>query len=251
MSGRIKACLICGGKYHDFNFARVELLKLLAEIDNVTVRVFEDFSNIEAIGEADFIVSYTCDVLPTEAEQVALKDFLSAGKRWFALHGTNSLIAWVNDPPPLVSTPRDAPLFMEMLGSQFLAHPPVGQYKVQVTDPEHPLVAGIEAFDTTDELYMMEHHGECHCLLHTEFSDNVEDFVEGDWRGKDPRHMVLYLHSYKAGQVLYFTLGHCRGKYDMQPLMDEWPTIDRCSWELEEYYELLRRGLKWSTGGFE
>jgi hypothetical protein len=27
--------------------------------------------------------------------------------------------------------------------------------------------------------------------------------------------------------------------------MDYWPTIDRCSWELPEFYTLLRRGIEW------
>ena len=31
MAGRIDVYLVCGGRYHDFDFARLELLKLLAE----------------------------------------------------------------------------------------------------------------------------------------------------------------------------------------------------------------------------
>ena len=39
---RIDCVLIAGGKYHDIDFARLELLKLLAEDSRVRVRVFED-----------------------------------------------------------------------------------------------------------------------------------------------------------------------------------------------------------------
>jgi hypothetical protein len=46
--------------------------------------------------------------------------------------------------------------------------------------------------------------------------------------------------------VLYLTLGHCRGHYDLQPLMEWWPSVDRCAWDLPVFYELLRRGLDWA-----
>ena len=39
-------------------------------------RIFEDYANIDAIREADFLVTYTCDVVPPVEVQEAL-------------HGTN------------------------------------------------------------------------------------------------------------------------------------------------------------------
>ena len=35
----VQAYLVAGGKYHDIDFARLELLKLLAEFEEVRVRV--------------------------------------------------------------------------------------------------------------------------------------------------------------------------------------------------------------------
>jgi hypothetical protein len=32
----------------------------------------------------------------------------------------------------------------------------------------------------------------------------------------------------------------------MRPALDWWPTVDRGSWELPVYRELLRRGLAWA-----
>ena len=40
----------------------------------------------------------------------------------------------------------------------------------------------------------------------------------------------------------------CRGHHDMRPLMDDYPAIERCSWDTPEYYELLRRGIRWALG---
>ena len=64
-AGKINCLLIAGGMWHDIDFARLELLKLLAEDDRIRVRVFEDYENLQALQEADFIVSYTCNVVPS------------------------------------------------------------------------------------------------------------------------------------------------------------------------------------------
>ncbi|MDH3994322.1 MAG: ThuA domain-containing protein, partial [Gammaproteobacteria bacterium] len=57
---------------------------------------------------------------------------------------------------------------------------------------------------------------------------------------------VFYLHPYGEGTVLYLTLGHCRGKYDMQPLIEEYPVPEEGAWKTDEFYELLRRGIRWA-----
>src|SRR4030095_12948581 len=58
--------------------------------------------------------------------------------------------------------------------------------------------------------------------------------------------IVMYLHAEGRGEVLYLTLGHCRGPYDMRPLIDVYPRTERCAWESPVYYELLRRGIRWA-----
>ena len=70
---RINCVLICGGVWHDMDFARLELLKLLAEDQRVRTRVFENYDNIEAIEGADILITYTCDVTPSLPAQEALK----------------------------------------------------------------------------------------------------------------------------------------------------------------------------------
>jgi type 1 glutamine amidotransferase len=171
---KIRCLLIAGGKYHDIDFARLELLKLLARDERVRVRVFEDYEALAAIGEADFIVTYTCDVMPSLSAQEALRAFLQRGGRWFALHGTNSILRFLSDGK--VDSPRWAPLFMQTLGSMFVAHPPIAPYTVTVADPAHELVAGVQAFETTDELYLLETYGELKVLLETRFGGEATGF---------------------------------------------------------------------------
>ena len=130
----------------------------------------------------------------------------------------------------------------------FIAHPPVAPYRVDVADPGHPLVAGIAPFETNDELYLVERYGDLHVLLDTGFGGEATGFVEADWPAA--RHPVFYLHTVGKGAVLYLTLGHCRGHYDMQPMLDFYPAVERCAWDLPVFHELLRRGLGWGMEGF-
>lgn len=242
-SDRVDVYLVAGGKYHNIDYARLELLKLLAEQPRIKVQVGPDYSDIDAICTADFIISYTCDVVPTPPQTDRLCQRIREGGRWFALHGTNSILRFLED--GRVDCPRENEPFMQLLGSQFLSHPPIEPYEVQVTDPGHPLVAGIKPFTVDDELYLNEMHGEHKVLLHTHWTGMTEAFVDDQWLNEEPRP-CMYLHPYGDGEVLYLTLGHCRGKYDMQPHIEEYPEPEFGAWKTEEYYELLRRGISWA-----
>lgn len=239
---KIRVAFVAAGKYHDIDFARLEILKILAEDDRIRVRVFEDYSNLAAIRESDFLITYTCDVVPSLEQQEALRAYIEDGGRWYALHGTNSILRFLSD--GRVDSPRWAPHFMATLGSMFIAHPPIAPYKVHVADPSHSLVKDISPFETNDELYLMETYGSLHVLLEAEFEGEATGFVEKDWN--KARHPVFYLHPIGKGAVLYLTLGHCRGHYDMQPLIEYYPQVERCAWNLPVFYELLRRGISWS-----
>ena len=241
---RINAHFVCGGQYHDIDFARLEILKMLAEHTHIRVSVDSDYRNTVALERADFLISYTCEVIPDDVGQQALDRFLRAGKRWFALHGTNSILRYRKGAG--WEAPRTAPRFMKMLGSQFVAHPPIQPYTVRVSDPKHPLVAGIPPFEASDELYLCEMMDEVEVLLETDWSGPAPGFVEHDWNdGK--RRPVMYLRNWGDGAVLYLTLGHARGHFDMQPLMDEYPEIERGSWPTPEFHTLLRRGIRWAA----
>lgn len=241
MGARRDIVLICGGLYHDIDFARLELLKLLAEHENFRVRVFENYGDTQAIRAADALITYTCENLPTDAEQDALADYLNAGRRWFALHGTNSKLAYVKGKG--WTAPNAAPQFMDMLGSQFVAHPEIQPFTVRPSKA-HPLVDGIEAFEADDEIYLCRFFGEHERLLETQYSGTAEGFEESDWRdnGQVP---IMYLRHWGDGEVLYLNLGHARGVHDMQPLIDEYHQVERGSWKQPAFYELLRRGIRW------
>ena len=184
-SDRLDVYLVAGGKYHNIDYARLEILKLLSEQPRLKVSVGADYSDIDAICAADFIITYTCDVMPSPGETERLCEYMKAGGRWFALHGTNSILRFLEDGS--VDCPRENPAFMDMLGSQFLSHPPIQPYQVEVSAPDHPLVENIQPFTVDDELYLSEHHGEQTMLLHTHWSGTTEGFVHAEWNTDEPR----------------------------------------------------------------
>ena len=249
-AGRLDAVLVCGGRWHDVDHARLRLLTLLGEHPRVRTRVFQDYATGDALARADLLVTYTCDVRPDEAQQQELADFLARGGRWLALHGTNAAI---DAPPPggprVFRTPRVLGQLPGLLGSQFLGHPPITPYVVEVTRPDHPFVAGVEAFTVTDELYVSELHPPLDVLLHTRWSGPCRGFEEGATTDDEPRP-VLYLKRSGAGTVCYFTLGHCRGRYDVQDLgVDDLGREDRGSWVVPEFVTVLERCLAWAVSG--
>jgi type 1 glutamine amidotransferase len=241
MTEPVRAYLVANARYHDTDFARLQLLQLLGEDDGVRTRVADSFANVDAIASSDFLITYTCDLRPTETQERALRDFVSAGGRWIALHGTNAILDFS---PEGMICPRTHDTFMETLGSRFISHPAIQPYQVTVSDPDHPLVAGIEPFEASDEIYLCEYYGDIKPLLETRYTGTFHTgYVENEWPNDDPR-LVAYTHPVGDGEVLYITLGHCCGKYDMQPIQ-EVAEIVRGSWEDPTYRELLRRAVEW------
>ncbi len=242
----IDVYLVCNARFHDTNFARLELLKLLAEHEDINTRVAETFSDVDAIKQSRLLITYTCDLCPSAAEQAGLAEFLQNGGRWFALHATNALLEFVDGGK--VDTPDLAPDFMRLLGSRFVAHPPNQSFLVRVTDVLHPLTQGISDFEVEDEEpYYCEPLGEQTVLLEASYNVPSTGYVQSEYGTDRDNHPQMYLHPCGDGEVLYLSLGHCSGKHDMKPLIDITPVV-RGSWNSPVYYELLRRGIRWGIG---
>ena len=239
---RIDAHFVAAGKYHDIDFARLEVLKLLAEHDEVRTTVACDYSNIERLRQCRFLVTYTCDLMPTAGEFAAIKLWLEAGGKWLALHGTNSILRFSEAG---VDCPDERPEVMELLGSQFLAHPPIGPFTVEVLDHEHELSRGIDDFEVVDELYLSRTTAPIDVLMQTRFAGEATGFIKAEW--PETAVPILYTRDAGAGQIVYNTLGHCRGHYDLTEIgVAHYPHPEKCAWSYPVYYEMLRRGIAWA-----
>jgi uncharacterized protein len=233
MAHRREALLVAGGRHHDFGFIRFELLKRMAQNPAVHTTVSHDFSDVEALSSADFLVSYTCDVRPTAVEVQALRAFVSEGGRWLALHSTNA-IAELNADGVAVATTGSSSFF-ELLGTKFIAHPTIREFDVCAPDDaSHPVLGDIRTFRTRDEIYLVERMADIDVLLETTYVGPTTGVPE-HWEDERPLP-VLYVRQLGPGAVLYLTLGHASGEAD---------AVERCSWEVPEFLEIVERAFEW------
>ena len=249
-SGRVDIALVCGGRWHDFDYARLQILELLGRHDSVRCSVHEDFSDRDALSTADAVIAYTCDVRPTADQVKALRDRIHLGGRLLALHATNSAIdAPLPGDERIFRTPDAMPEFSALLGNRFLAHPRIAPFLIEVAAPQHPLVSGLAAFTTTDEMYVSELAGDLMVILDVEYDGACPGFETERVPGR-ARHPVLFSRDEGAGSVVSFTLGHCRGRFDVadQGVADLGVT-DTVAWESPEFNEVLRRCVDWAVHG--
>ena len=240
----IRTHLIAGGQYHDIDYARADLLRRLGASPHVRTTVSHSYADLTPLDTARLLVTYTCNVVPRADAVARLRAFVEGGGRWLALHGTNSILA--QNERGRWYAPEDDTGFMDLVGSQFAAHPPIAPYRVSVRAPDDPLVAGLGDFDVEggDELYYMRLFGEAEVLLDAPATGPARGFVERDW-SDDGRHPVLYRKKVGAGEIVYFTLGHRRGHYDMEPLLSYYDTVEKGAWEIAPFNLILDRCIAW------
>ncbi|WP_310531270.1 ThuA domain-containing protein [Novosphingobium sp.] len=233
--------LIAAGRFHDIDYARLQLLQLLAETAHVRTTTASGFDDLASLSSADLLITYTCDIVPNEAETEAMRAFLERGGRWLALHGSNAVLEFLGD--GRIGAKPGADSYMDLIGSRFLAHPPIGAFTVEVTEPDHPLTRGIAPFEVIDELYLFEHRSEFQTLLHTRFTGSCAPFAHADW--DTDTAPVMYHRAVGTGGIVYLSLGHCRGHYDPSPdgAFFIHPTLG--AWAYPVFRELLRRSITW------
>ena len=209
----------------------------LGEYEQVRTRVFEDYACSTPSTGADLLVTYTCNVRPDAEQQDALVGLRGAGRpvAGAARHALGASTR--RDDAGLFRTPRVLGEVADVLGGQFLAHPPIEPYTVEVTAPEHPLVAGIEPFEVRDELYVLELHPPLEVLLHTRFTGAVPRLRARATSPTTSRGRCCTCKQHRArAPCASSRSGHCRGRFDMQDRgKDDLGRRDLGSWEVPEF----------------
>ena len=115
---------------------------------------------------------------------------------------------------------------------------------MRIVRNNHVLTEGLRDFSIEDELYLSERTAEIDVLMATEFNGECPDFSDSNQRQEEVP--ILYQRQVGAGAILYCTLGHCRGHYDLKPLAGFWPHPQRCAWNYPIFTEILRRAIGWA-----
>lgn len=263
-----RAHLIAGGfppgslAGHDHDFARLHLLQLLAE-HNLPAAVANDFSDLEKwLPTSRLLVTYVAGPYPNAQQCGALRQWLEAGGHWLALHGTSGGRAERVEGSRSRRTVKAE--HHALLGSYFLTHPPIREFRVEVRDLHSPLTKGLGgSFVVEDEPYFIELQDPAatQILLTAEYgadatSPNIGTLYPTDTSLlPDGRTRVIGYHKpVGGGGVTYCALGHChnpaiRAARAFTDPDDRTPDTFRAPWETAGFTQLLRNAIAWGTAG--
>ena len=159
---------------HDHDYARLQLLGLLAERD-IPASVSNDFADVEKwLPVSRLLVTYVAGPYPDAAQCAAMRQWLNAGGHWLALHGTSGGKAERVEGMRSRRTVKSA--HHALLGGYFLTHPPIRKFRVDVVDRDHPITRGIgTSFEVDDEPYFVElqDRGSTRILLTAEYGPDA------------------------------------------------------------------------------
>ena len=120
---------------------------------------------------------------------------------------------------------RNSTNYQFMVGGQWVAHPgDIIDYKVNITNHDHPITAGLSDFMMHSEQYYMHVDPSNEVLATTTFSGEHAAWVEGCVMP------VVWTRMWGKGRVSYCSLGHVCADFDVP-----------------EARELVRRGMLWAS----
>ena len=120
---------------------------------------------------------------------------------------------------------RDSVEYQFMTGGQWVAHPGnVIDFRVNISKPQDPVMAGLSDFDYHSEQYYMHVDPSNEVLATTTFSGDHAPWVEGVVMP------VVWKRRHGAGRVFYSALGHVSKEF-----------------EVPEMRTLFERGMLWAS----
>jgi uncharacterized protein len=189
----------------------VEAAGYRVEIAN-TLDVYLDQDRLNSL---DLISQcWTMGVLTPEQEK-GLLNAVSSGVGFGGWHGG------------IADSFRNNPDYQFMVGGQWVAHPGnIIDYRVNITDREDPITAGIDDFDMHSEQYYLHVDPSNQVLATNTFSGEHVEWIAGSVIP------VVWKRRWGAGRVFYCSLGHVASDF-----------------EVPEAREIVRRGLLWAGSG--
>ena len=185
-----------------------------AGLDVTLSETLDSFLDAELMGSVDMVVpTFTMSTITREQEAGLLDAIREGGVNAGGWHGG------------MADAFRDNTEYQFMVGGQWVAHPGnVIDYRVNVTDQDNPITAGIPDFDMHSEQYYMHTDPSNEVLATTTFGGEHAAWIDGTVMP------VVWTRSYGLGKVFYCSLGHVIADFDVP-----------------EAREIVRRGLLWAA----
>ena len=217
-NGPARVLLVTGQEYpgHPWRQTAPALKELLEKDPRLAVRVVEDphFLDSRALTNYAAVLLHFMNweqPSPGAAARENLRRFVENGNGLMLVHFACG--AW-----------QDWPEFKNLAGRawdpKLRGHDPHGQFRVEITDPQHPITQGLAPFDTVDELYT--------CLA----GDRPIHVVASSRSKVDHKdYPMAFVFDYGQGRVFHTVLGH-----DLQAVTNS------------SVPEFFRRGCAWAAG---
>jgi len=194
--------LFLGDRGHHAPADRAAQIKPVLALRGIEVVYTEDLGELDpdTLGKYDAVLMYAnIESMPAEREQ-ALLDYVEQGGGFIPIHSASACL------------PNSA-RFVALVGGRFQSHG-TGEFETKIVDPEHPIMAGFQPFQTWDETYVHDRH-------------NTEGRRVLQVRGQEP---YTWVRSQGEGRVFYTAYGH-----------------DSRTWEQPGFQALLERGIRWAA----
>jgi len=216
-SGPSKALFVYGGwdGHAPARFRDMIVPWLESEGFEVTVSdSLEVYTNKALMDEVDLVVQIWTQGKITREQVKGLLDAVANGAGIAGWHGG------------LGDAFHESQRYEYMIGGQWVEHPGNDgvKFRVNVTDHEDPITAGLDDFDVETEQYYMHVDPNNKVLATTTFTTDFDPWV------KDATMPVVWKKVYGKGRVFYTALGH-------QPEV----------YEVPEALAILKRGVLWAS----
>ena len=212
----MKALFVWGGDIHEPEATTGIFARLLrghgfeVEISDT----LDTYLDAEKLAAQDLIVPvWTMGTITNEQEQgllTAIRNGVNVGG-W---HGC------------MADSFRNNVEYQFMVGGQWVAHPGnIIDCRVNISNHDHPITAGLSDFDMHSEQYYMHTDPSNNVLVTTTFNGDHAPWIDGTVMP------VVWTRQWGKGRVFYCSLGHVARDFDVP-----------------EARTLVERGLLWSAG---
>jgi len=213
-----KVLIVTGQDYpgHKWPETAPVLAEAIGKDPRLQVKVTEDpkFLASAELNDYDVIVLHFMDWEqpdPGEEARAKLKRCVEGGKGLVLVHfACGAFQEW----------PEFRALAGRVWDPKLRGHDPFGTFRVEITEPEHPIMKGMKPFDTTDELYT--------CLT----GDRpIQILAKARSKVDDKDYPMAFVFDYGKGRVFHSVLGHDAPSLANPPVA-----------------ELFRRACAWAAG---
>lgn len=206
----LSVLIVGGGMHHSFErWFDEEDQKIISET-GASVSYTDNPDEIQPeLSGLDILYLSNNQPLPDPDLRDAIFEFVESGNGLLLVHSS----IWYNW--------EDWPEYnRELVGGGSRSHPPYGEFDVSVTEPDHPVMAGVPAqFSIQDELYRFEEDPE---------GTDIYVLATGLEEENGNEYPVVWTAEYGEGRIVGITLGH-DGEAHQHPA----------------YIALLKNSIKW------